>query len=320
MKRRTILALGAALPMAARAQPAWAPDRPIRLVVPFAPGGSTDLIARLVATAVGERLSQPVVVENRAGAGGNIGAEAVIRAAPDGYTLFISTSGVIAANKALYRNLAFDAAQDLVAISQISFVPNVLVVTPSLPVHSVAELIARARQHPGEMSYGTAGVGTSQHLSGALFAERAGLNLIHVPYRGGAPAVTDLLSGKINFIMSPINEVLEHIRSGQLRALGVTTRQRTALLPQLPIIAETLPGYEIALWNGLMAPNHTPAPVIARLAAEAQAALQQPDLRRKLAEQGAEPVGSSPAEFAAFIRSEVPKWTAIVRASGASAD
>ncbi len=320
MKRRTILALGAALPMAARAQPAWAPDRPIRLVVPFAPGGSTDLIARLVATAVGERLSQPVVVENRAGAGGNIGAEAVIRAAPDGYTLFLATSGVIAANKALYRNLAFDAAQDLVAISQISFVPNVLVVTPSLPVHSVAELIARARQHPGEMSYGTAGVGTSQHLSGALFAERAGLNLIHVPYRGGAPAVTDLLSGKINFIMSPINEVLEHIRSGQLRALGVTTRQRTALLPQLPIIAETLPGYEIALWNGLMAPNHTPAPVIARLAAEAQAALQQPDLRRKLAEQGAEPVGSSPAEFAAFIRSEVPKWTAIVRASGASAD
>ena len=325
MQRRTLLATLAAAPFAARvlparAQAAWAPDQPIKLVVPFAAGGSTDITARLLAQALGDRLGQPMVIENRPGAGGNIAAEAVARATPDGYTLFMATSGIIGANKALYRSLPFDPVKDFAPISQVAFVPNILVVGPSMPATSIADLIARAKARPGEVTYGSAGIGTSQHMAGALLAQRAGLNMIHVPYRGGAPANTDLVSGKIDFIMSPLVEVLPQIRAGTLRPLGVTTRNRSPLFPEVPTIAETMPGYEIALWSGLMAPAGTPAAAVQRLAQETIAVLRTEAFKAKLAEQGSEPVGSNPDEFASFIQSDIPKWTEIVRLSGATAD
>ncbi len=320
MKKRTLLSLLATAPFAARAQGSWAPDKPVKLVVPFAAGGSTDITARLLAQALGDRLGQPMVVENRPGAGGNIGAEVVARAAPDGQTLFMATSGIIGANKALYRTLPFDPVRDFAPISQVAFVPNILVVGPSMPATSIADLIARCKRQPGAITYGSAGIGTSQHMAGALFAQRAGLALIHVPYRGGAPANTDLVSGKIHFIMSPLVEVLPQIRAGTLKPLGVTTLHRSPLLPEVPTIAETMPGFEIALWSGLLAPAGTPAAVVQRLATEAVAVLRTAALRAKLAEQGSEPVGSNPDAFASFIQTEIPKWTEIVRLSGATAD
>ena len=321
MKKRTLLSLLAMAPFAAaRAQGIWSPDKPVKLVVPFAAGGSTDITARLLAQALGDRLGQPVVVENRPGAGGNIGAEAVARAVPDGQTLFMATSGIIGANKALYRTLPFDPVKDFAPISQVAFVPNMLVVGPSMPATSIADLIARVKARPGEVTYGSAGIGTSQHMAGALFAQRAGLNMIHVPYRGGAPANTDLVSGKIDFIMSPLVEVLAQIRAGSLKPLGVTTLRRSPLFPDVPTIAETMPGFEIALWSGLMAPAGTPVAAVHRLAQETAAVLRTPELRGKLAEQGSEPVGSNPDEFASFIQRDIPKWTEIVRLSGATAD
>ncbi len=319
MKKRTLLSLLATAPFVARAQ-GWSPDKPIKLVVPFAAGGSTDITARLVAQALGDRLGQPMGVETRPGAGGNIGAEAVARAAPDGQTLFMATSGIIGANKALYRTLPFDPVRDFAPISQVAFVPNILVVGPSMPATSIADLIARVKARPGEVTYGSAGIGTSQHMAGALFAQRAGLNMIHVPYRGGAPANTDLVSGKIDFIMSPLVEVLAHIRAGTLKPLGVTTLRRSPLFPDVPTIAETMPGFEIALWSGLMAPAGTPVAAVQRLAVETAAVLRTPELRGKLAEQGSEPVGSNPDEFASFMQRDIPKWTEIVRLSGATAD
>jgi tripartite-type tricarboxylate transporter receptor subunit TctC len=298
----------------------WAPERPVRLVVPFAAGGSTDVTARLVAQALGERLGQPMVIDNRPGAGGNIAAEHVAHSAPDGYTLFMATSGIVAANQALYRSLPFDSLRDFTPVAQIAFIPNLLVVHPDVPARSLAELIALAKSRPGQLNYGSAGSGTSQHLAGALFAARAGVQVVHVPYRGGAPAVTDLIAGKIQMIMSPLVEVIAHVQAGRLRPLGVTTRHRSPLLPEVPTIAEAMPGFEIALWNGLLAPSGTPPAIVARLATETAGVLRTPEMQRKLVEQGSEPVGSTPEEFATFIRTEIPKWTEIVRISGATAD
>jgi tripartite-type tricarboxylate transporter receptor subunit TctC len=232
----------------------------------------------------------------------------------------MGTSGIIGANKALYRTLPFDPEKDLTPISQVAFVPNVLVVGPSVQARTLAEFIALAKASPGVFNYGTAGSGTSQHLAAALFAARAGIDVVQVSYRGGAPAVTDLIAGKIHFIMSPLIEVLPHIRSGALRPLGVTTRRRAGLLPEVATIADTMPGFEIALWNGIMGPANLPPAVLQRLGAEVSAAVRTPELNRKLAEQGSEPVGSTPAEFAAFIRTDIPKWLEVVRLSGATAE
>ena len=320
-RRRLLLAAAsAALPSAARAQAAWAPERPVRLIVGFAAGGSTDVTARLVAAALGERLGQPVVVENRPGAGGNIAAEAAARAAPDGHTLLMGVSGILAANPALYRNLPFDPVREFAPISQIAFIPNLVVVHPDLPAADLAGFVAHAKANAGRVHYGSAGNGTSLHLAGALLAARAGLALVHVPYRGGAPATTDLLSGKIQMLASPLVEVVAHVQAGRLRPLAVTTARRSPLLPDVPTVAETIPGFEVALWNGLLAPAGTPPPAIARFAAEAAAALRRAELRNKLAEQGSEPAPSTPEEFARFIRAEIPRWTEIVRLSGATAD
>jgi len=305
----------------AQAQAArWVPDKPIRIVVPFAAGGSTDVTARLVGQALAERLGQSVVIDNRGGAGGNIGAEAVARAEPDGYTLLLATSSTNATNVALYKRLAFHPIRDFTPISQIAFVPNLLVVHPDLPVTSIAELVAYAKAKPGQLNYGSGGAGTSLHLAAAAFAVRAGIDMVHVPYRGGAPAAADLVAGKLQLSFSPMVEVLQQVRAGKLRALGVTTARRSAQLPDIPAIGEVLPGYEVALWNGIVGPAGLPAPVVARLGSEMVAIVGSPDMRSRLAEQGSEPVGSTPQEFAAFVAAQQPKWAELVRISGAIVD
>ncbi|MDO9709224.1 Bug family tripartite tricarboxylate transporter substrate binding protein [Paracraurococcus lichenis] len=325
MRRRLLLGSvgGLALARAARAQGtsgAWAPERPVRLLVGFAAGGSSDVTARLVAQAMGERLGQPVVVENRPGAAGNIAAEAVARAAPDGHTLLFGVSSALAANRALYKSLAFDTLRDFAPLSQVAVIPNLIVVNPALPVRSIPELIAYARANPGKLNYGSAGAGTSLHLASASFAARAGLDMVHVPYRGGAPAATDLIAGKIQMIASPMVEVIGAVQAGQLRALAVTTAKRSPLLPEVPTVAETLPGFEVPLWNGILAPAGTPPAAIVRLSDTIQDALRSEEVRRRLLEQGSEPAPSTPEQFADFIRAEIPRWAEIVRVSGAFAD
>jgi tripartite-type tricarboxylate transporter receptor subunit TctC len=309
----------AALPFAAQAQP-WAPDRPIRMIVPFAAGGSTDVTARMLAQALSGPLGQPVVIENRPGAGGNIGAEAAARSAPDGHTLFMATSGIIGANSALYRRLPFDPLRDFAPISLVSFVPNLIVVNPELPVRDLAELIAYAKARPGQVNYGSAGAGTSLHLSSALFAARAGLDMVHVPYRGGAPAATDLIAGKIQMIASPMSEVLANVQAGTLRPIAVTTARRSSALPQVPTVGEVIPGFEIALWNGIIAPAGTPAAAVARFSTALNAILRDGPVRRTLLEQGSEPAPNTPEEFAAFMRADLLRWAEVVKVSGASAD
>jgi tripartite-type tricarboxylate transporter receptor subunit TctC len=328
MERRSFTKALAALPLmlagaaarSAQAQARWVPDKPLRIVVPFAAGGSTDVTARLVAGALAERLGQSVVVDNRAGAGGNIGAEAVARAEPDGTTLLLATSSTNATNAALYKRLTFNPVRDFTPISQIAFVPNLLVVHPELPVTGIAELVAYAKARPGQLNYGSGGAGTSLHLAAAAFAARAGIDMVHVPYRGGAPVAADLVSGKLQLSFSPMVEVLGQVRAGKLRPLGVTTAKRSALLPDVPAIGEVLPGYEVALWNGIMGPAGLPAPVVARLGAELAAIVASPEMRAKLGEQGSDPVGSTPQDFAAFVAAEQPKWADLVRISGATVD
>lgn len=301
-------------------QARWTPDKPLRIVVPFAAGGSTDVSARLVASALAERLGQSVLVDNRAGAAGNIGAESVARAEPDGYTLIMATSSTHATNAALYKKLSFNPVRDFTPISQIAFVPNLLVVNPDVPVNSVAELVAYAKARPGQLNYGSGGAGSSLHLAAAVFAYRAGIDMVHVPYRGGAPVALDLVSGKLQVSFSPLVEVLQQVRAGKLRPLGVTTARRSALLPDIPAISEVIPGYEVALWNGIMGPAGLPAPAVARLASEMVAIVASQDMRSRLAEQGSDPVGSTPQEFAAFVAAEQPKWAELVRISGATVD
>ena len=322
MKRRSFATGLAALAVgrSAKAQPRWTPDRPVRIVVPFAAGGSTDVTARLVGGALAERLGQTVVVDNRGGAAGNIGAEAVARAEPDGTTLLLATSSTNATNAALYKKLPFNPVRDFTPISQIAFIPNLLVVNPELPVNSIAELVAYAKARPGQLNYGSGGSGSSLHLAAAVFAYRAGIDMVHVPYRGGAPVAADLVSGKLQLSFSPMVEVLAQVRAGKLRALGVTTAKRSALLPDLPANGETIPGYEVALWNGIVGPAGLPAPVVARLGAEIVAIVGSPEMRARLAEQGSDPVGSTPQDFAAFVVAEQPKWAELVRISGATVD
>ena len=317
MRRLIALALAMVLSTAAQAQTAW-PTKSIRMIVGFAAGGSTDVTARIIAQALSERLGQPVVIENRTGAGGNIGADAVAKADPDGYTLLMTTSSTFAANPSLYKSLPFDVQKDFAPIALTAFIPNLLVVHPSVPSSNVSDFIAYLKANPGKLNYGSAGNGTSQHLSGELFNSLAGVQMVHVAYRGGAPAVSDLLGGQLQVIFAPLVEVVQQVRAEKLKALGITTAKRSPLLPEVPTIAETLPGYEITLWNGLLAPANTPPEIIEKINRATADALRSPEVKAKLAEQGSEPVGGSPAKFKAFIASELVKWRGLVQVSGAT--
>jgi len=320
MMRRSIalaFVLAMSLVTAAQAQTAW-PTKPIRIIVGFAAGGSTDVTARIIGQALSERLGQPVLIENRPGAGGNIGADAAAKADPDGYTLLMATSSTFAANPALYKSLPFDVQADFAPITVTAFIPNLLVINPSVPAKNLAEFVAYAKANPGKLNYGSAGNGTSQHISGALFNAQAGIETMHVAYRGGALAVNDLLGGQIQVLFAPLVEVVQQVRAEKLRALAITTAKRSPLLPDVPTVAETLPGYEVTLWNALLAPAKTPSEIIDRINRAAVDALRSEEVKAKLAEQGSEPVGNSPAEFKAFIATELIKWKKLVEISSAT--
>src|SRR6185503_15684172 len=277
------------------------PARPIRLVVPSAPGGGTDITARILAPKLSEQLGQQVVVENRAGAGTMIGGEAVARAAPDGYTLLMGIS-TLAINPATYKKVPYDALRDFAPISQVVSLPNVLVTHPSLPVKTVKELIAFSRARPGELYYASAGVGTSPHLSMELFLLMGGMKMVHVPYKGSGPGIIDIVAGHVSVMTPSILGGIPHIKSGRLRGLGVTSTKRAGGVPDIPTIAEAgLPGYEAVQWFGLLAPAATPREIVSRLHAETVRALQSAEVKNRLSADGADPVGSTPEEFAAFL-------------------
>ena len=297
------------------------PNKPIRLVCPFPPGGAVDIASRSVAQALSQQLGQPVTVDNRPGAGGNIGAEIVAKAAPDGYTLLMATSNILAINPALYSKVPFDSLKDFAPISLVVSLNNVLVLNPGVPYKSVPEVIAAAKAQPGKLTYASSGNGTSIHLSGELFKSMAGVNMLHIPYKGSAPAVTDLLAGQVNMMFDNIPSSLPHIKAGKLRALAVTGSKRASSLPDLPTIAEAaIPGYESYVWFGVVAPAGTPPEIIKRLNAELAKAAVTPEFRDRLTGQGYDVLSTSPEQMTASIRSEMDKWGKIVKASGAKID
>ncbi len=320
--RRGLLAAAAAcalLPGLAAAQAF--PSKPITIIVPFAAGGTTDILARIIAQGMGAELGQSVVVDNRAGAGGNIGGQVAARAPADGYTLFMGTVGTHAINAALYKKMPFDPIKDFAPLTRVANVPNLLVANPAQPFKTVQELIAYAKANPGKINFGSSGSGSSIHLSGELFKSMAKVDMQHVPYKGSAPAVTDLLGNQIAIMFDNMPSAIQHVRSGKLRAIAVTTARRSPELPDVPTIAEAgVPGYEATSWFGMFAPAATPAPVVAQLNATIVKVLAQPDIKKKLAEQGAEAAGETPAQFADFIQKESVKWGKVVKESGASVD
>jgi tripartite-type tricarboxylate transporter receptor subunit TctC len=292
------------------------PERPVRLIVPFVPGGAVDAVGRLLANAMTTTLGQPVVIENRGGAGGAIGMEAAAHAAADGYTMMVSHSG-FAAMPGFYRRLAFDPVADfagiVIAVSGIF----VLVANPNAPFKSVAELIAYARANPGELSYASAGVGSTVHLAGEFFKHTAGIDIVHVPYKGSGPATTDLVGGQVQMMFGPAVNTLPLAQAGKLRALGVTSAKRSALAPDLPTVAESgVPGFDVVGWYGLAAPAATPPAAVERLNAEANRALKSADLIERFRVEGYEPVGGTPAEATAWIKTEVTRWTGVIRDAG----
>jgi tripartite-type tricarboxylate transporter receptor subunit TctC len=292
------------------------PTKPVRLVVPAAPGGGTDITARIIAPKLSEQLGQQVVVENRAGAGTMIGSEAVARAAPDGYTLLMGIS-TLAINPAMYKKVPYDALKDFAPISQVVSLPNVLVTHPSLPVKSVKELVAFARARPGQLNYASAGVGTNPHLSMELFLAMTGLKMTHVPYKGAGPGLVDTVAGHVSVMTPSIISGLPHVRGGRLRALGVTSAKRAGGVPDIPTIAEAgVPGYDAVQWFGVLAPTATPRAIVVRLHGEIVRVLQAADVKGRLSGDGADPVGNSPEEFAAFLSAETAKWAKVVKDAG----
>jgi tripartite-type tricarboxylate transporter receptor subunit TctC len=291
------------------------PTRPVRIIVPSSPGGGTDILARLMAKKLAESMGQPFIVENRAGAGQALGIDVVARAPADGYTLLMAASAIVL-NQVLSKKTSYDTVRDFAPVSLVATVSNVLVVHPSLPVKTEAELIAYAKAHPGTLNYSSAGTGTSPHLSMELFRSMAGITMTHVPYKGTGPATVDVVAGQVQLSMPNLLTAMPHIKGGTLRALGVTGPRRATGLPNVPTIAEAgLPGYESVQWYGLMAPAGTPAPIIARLQAEIAKSLASPEMQAAMANEGADAVGNKPQEFAAFIRSEIDKWSKVVKAA-----
>lgn len=297
------------------------PERPLRLIVPFPAGGAGDVMARGMAKGLGTELGQQVIVDNRGGAGGIVAAEAVAKAPADGYTLFFGTMGTHAINPALYRRLPYDPIKDFAPIGLTHLTPRVLVVNASVPVSSVAELVALARKKPGSLTYGSAGSGSSGHLSGALFETMAGVRLLHVPYKGSVPLLVDLLGGRIDMTFDSYTVYAGHIQSGRVRALAVTSKTRMGVLPNVPTLSESgLAGYDVSNWLGVFAPAGTPQQTVTRLNAALVRTMADPELRRQLTAIGIEPESGTPQEFAALLRTELPKWAGIVKRSGARAD
>ena len=292
------------------------PSKPIRLVVPYAAGGSTDTVARLVGQQLGERLGQQIVIDNRTGAGTIIGTEIVALAVPDGYTLLMATPP-LAVNPALHAKVPYDLERDFAAVLNVAGSSNLLVVHPTVPAQSVKELIALLKANPGKYNYGSSGVGGAAHLAMALLTSMTGVDAVHVPYKGGAPAVTDLVGGRLHFMMANLTTAQPHIRAGRLRGLGVGTVKRTPLFPEMPTIAEAgVPGYEANNWNGIVVPRKTPRTVIERLHREVVAVLDDAAVAKRLAAQGLEPIGDTPAHFAQYLKAEAAKWGKLVKTAG----
>lgn len=295
------------------------PTRPITMVVPFAAGGSTDITARMLAEKLGGILGQNIVVENKTGAGGNIGAAAVARATPDGYTILLHTS-TLTANVSLYKNMGFSVQKDLVPVSQVALIPNVLMVNNDFQAKTLKEFVEIVKQKKVAVNYGSSGSGASNHLAGVLFNNMVGGDMVHVPYKGGSLANNDLLAGQVQAVFSPLVEVLGFLDSGKLRPLGVTTKSRIAKLPDVPAIDEVLPGFEIVLWNGIFVPAGTPKDIVQKLSTAIQSVLQDPSVLKKLAEQGSTPIKSNPDEFKKVIDAEIVKWGDLIKMAGARVD
>jgi tripartite-type tricarboxylate transporter receptor subunit TctC len=317
---RTLIAV-IAIAFAASAAAQGFPSKPIKLICPFPPAGSVDIASRAIANELTKTLGQPVTVENRPGAGGNLGAEAAARSAPDGYTLFMSTSGIQAINPALYAKMTFDPNKELVSVVPLVSLSNVLVLHPSVKANSVKEVIAMAKAQPGKIPYASSGNGTSIHMSGAMFTQMTGIDMIHIPYKGSGPAVTDLLAGQVSMMFDNIPSALPHIKSGKLRALATTGAKRDPALPDLPTIAEAgVPGYESGVWFGIMVPAGTPKEVIARLNAETVKGAKSPEFVKRMTDLGYNIIPGAPEVMAEMIKVEIARWTPIVKASGAKVD
>lgn len=297
------------------------PTKPIRLIIPFSPGGSNDILGRMIGAKLAETLGQQVVIDNRGGAGGSIGVELAAKSAPDGYTLVIGHIGTLAVNPTLYKKLPYDPIKDLQTISMLAKVANIMVVHPSLPAKSVRELIALAKAKPGMLVYGSGGNGGAGHLATEYFKLMAKIDIGHVPYKGTAPATIDLLAGQTQLVFGGIPGIGGHVRNGKLRALGVSTSKRLVIFPDVPTVAEAgVPGYEATQWYGVLAPAGTPTVIVARLNKEIVQALQISQIQQRLAEDGSEPLASTPEEFTAFIKSETARWAPVIKAAGIRAD
>ncbi len=329
-QRRRLLTLvalcsGLAVPGWVAAQSTW-PTKPVRIVVPFAPGGTTDILARVLAPELSKVFGQPFVVDNKAGAGGNIGAEIVAKSPADGYTLLMGTVGTHGINKSLYSKLPYDPQKDFAPVTLVAGVPNVMVMNTKraqeLGIASVADFVRYAKSHPGQLNMASSGNGTSIHLAGELFKSRNGIFMTHIPYRGSGPAMKDMIGGQMDVMFDNLPSALPHIQSGSLKAFAVTSAVRSAAVPELPTVAEAgpLPGFEASSWFGLLAPAGTPPDIVNRLQQETAKALALPAVKERLLAQGAIPGGQSPAEFARQIESEIGKWAAVVKASGARVD
>ncbi len=297
------------------------PDQPIRLVVPFPAGGGADNLARMIMPRVEKILGQPIVIDNRPGAGGNVGAEIVAHAPPDGYTLLYGTNGTHAINKSLYGNLRFDPVKDFAPVSRMTQIAAMLIVNPAFPVDTVGGLVAYAKAHPGEVNFASAGNGTTSHLAGVLFASMTGIDIVHVPYRGGAAAMTDLVGGQVQMMIDVMPSAYPQVKGGKVRGIAVTTARRSPAAPEFPTIAESgVPGFEVSAWDGILAPAGTPSAVIDKLNAAIRQALEDPQLVAQLQASGAQPVPGTPADFARHISAETEKWAAVVKRSGAKVD
>lgn len=314
------LAWAAALaPISAQAQAGF-PSKPITMIVPFPPGGPTDLVARVIAQKMSESLGQPVIIDNKGGANGNLGAVMAVKAPADGYTLLYNTSS-ITLSPALYKSLSYDVRRDLAPVALVAVVPLALVVAPNVPVNTVKEFIAYAKAHPGKLSYGSAGNGNVTHLGAFQFVQANDIDAVHIPYKGSAPADVDLAGGQIQFMTDTVNSVMAFVRDKRMKMLAVTTSKRMSLFPDVPTLAESgMPGFEVGAWQGLMVPVNTPQPIIQRLNAEVLKALQNPEVRQKLALQGAEPLGSTPEAYGAYVKKELARWATVVKQTGATLD